>query len=103
MPSIILPANTRYKETSVYADSDGIQFFGTWKRLLVSDIQDYSIYVLSSEDIGRFDLLAYNYYGDSSLSWVIMDFNGIVDPFFGFYVGQKIKIPDWGEVVRILF
>lgn len=36
----------------------------------------------------RSDLLAYSYYGDSYLEWLIFKTNGIVDPYYGWYLNQ---------------
>ena len=99
---VILPINSRYKDTNLYTDRSGKTFFGTWKRLQILDITDFDFYQIKEQDIGRFDLIAYDVYKDPSLFWVIMDFNAIVDSYFGVYVGQKIKIPSKNQVIRLL-
>lgn len=99
---IILPINSRYKDTNLYTDSADNTFFGTWQRLEIQDETDYELYQITKRDIGRFDLIAFDFYGDTSLFWVILDFNNIVDPIFGIEIGQKIKIPSKDQVLRAL-
>jgi len=99
---VILPINSRFKYTTLYTDANDDTFFGTWKIPEVQDTTDFIYYQIKASDIGRLDLLAYDYYGDPTLDWVIMDFNNIVDPIFGVFVGQKIKIPSKDQVLRML-
>tara|TARA_R110000737_G_scaffold311562_1_gene320602 strand:+ start:1462 stop:1758 length:297 start_codon:yes stop_codon:yes gene_type:complete len=42
---------------------------------------------------GRPDLISNVYYGTPDLVWILMYANGITDPFEGFYLNRKIKIP----------
>jgi hypothetical protein len=44
------------------------------------------------------DLIAYNYYGDERLYWVILMANEIFDPFSQLYAGRSIRIPDLLEL-----
>jgi len=99
---VILPINSRFKDTTLYTDTNNDTFFGTWKRIEIQDTTEFIYYQIKASDIGRLDLLAYDYYGDPTLDWVIMDFNSIVDPIFGLEIGQKIKIPSKDQVLRAL-
>lgn len=99
---VILPMNSRLKDTNLYTDNNGDTFFNMWKRLEIEDQSDFGYYQLRTRDIGRLDLLAHDFYGDPTLDWVIMDFNSIYDPIFGMVVGQKIKIPAKDQVLRML-
>ncbi len=99
---VILPINSRYKDTDLYADVDGNAFFGPWEELEIQDPSDYELYQIKSKDIGRIDVLAYDFYGDPTLQWVIMNFNNIIDPIFDLEIGDKIKIPSKDQVLRML-
>ena len=39
------------------------------------------------------DLIAYNFYGDETLYWVILMANSIMDPFTDLSAGTNIRIP----------
>lgn len=56
------------------------KFAEWWERAAVEhDISD-TLYALEQKYVGRPDLLAYTFYGDSRLKWVIMQYNDVLDP-----------------------
>lgn len=44
-------------------------------------------------EVGRLDLIAYNYYKNPLLWWVIAQANNIYDPIAGLEVGTLLRIP----------
>lgn len=56
------------------------RFTEWWERAeVVYDTSDV-VYVMEEKYVGRPDLLAYVFYGDTRLKWVIMQYNNIIDP-----------------------
>lgn len=66
------------------------------------DDQNVSIYTVKRQDLGRLDLLAYSYYGNVSLWWIIAAYNGIVNPLIDMTVGQSLRIPNKTLVEQII-
>ena len=61
----------------------------------VSDLsnKDYSLWTIPQGYESRADAIAFKFYGDPSLFWVILESNNILDPFEELNVGSKIRIP----------
>lgn len=57
------------------------------------EINLLAIAEVREDEVGRPDLIALRYYGDSTKSDIIMKANGFTNP-FAFYEGQEIRIPD---------
>lgn len=86
---------TRYKDTLVYDDQDGVgPQFGLFREPADLLSAGFSYYVIQRSDVGFLDRIAYRYYGDESLWWVIAYANGIFDPEFDVTVGTKVTIPN---------
>jgi phage tail protein X len=89
----------RYQNTPIFKNSTGKRYYGTTKYPEIPlDFND--IYVYST--IGdRFDILAQQYYSDSSLWWVISSANPILNQ-DSYYIpeGTQIRIPT--NISRIL-
>lgn len=51
------------------------------------------LYVMEKKYEGRPDLLGFVFYGDSSLWWIIAQFNGILDPMEELIEGKVLLIP----------
>lgn len=82
----------RYKDIPVFKSTTGKRYYGTTKYPLIPlDFND--IYVNST--IGdRFDLLALQYYGDSTLWWVISTANyNLTQGSYYIPEGYQVRIP----------
>lgn len=82
----------RYKDTPVFRNIEGKRYYGITKYPEIPlDFND--IYVYST--IGdRFDILAQQYYGDSTLWWVISIANNqITQGSYFIPEGSQIRIP----------
>lgn len=66
---------------------------GWWERReLPKDDSDITLILLPDED-RRPDLVAYKMYGQTSLMWVVLQFNNIVDIETEFRTGVEIRLP----------
>lgn len=102
--------NSRYNNTPLYEkDIDSkdpkkgqVIFYGiaVLPEILESLVGDFI--VLKRENIGRFDLLANQYYGTCELWWVIALANDIQDMFDEDLVGRNIRIPAMSSISSIL-
>lgn len=102
LKTIRLSTNSRYIKTPLFTenrvfndDTQGtVSFFGIWNP---PNIQvDASIdrhHVITESDIGRLDILSYNYYGTPSLWWVIAHVNNIINPINDIIPGEILIIP----------
>lgn len=48
----------------------------------------------------RLDQIAYRYYGDAELWWVVADINGILDPLADLPVGKVLRVPNYRTVIE---
>lgn len=99
--SIKVSKTSRYVGTPVYRVFDNYgyptnnYYFGVWNRPNIDLSVDSGVYhTVSEHEIGRLDLVAYDYYGDPLLWWVIADANQISDQFTEVQAGQVIFVPN---------
>lgn len=62
----------------------------------------YDTFQLTDSEVSQPDAVAYKFYGDSQLWWIICLFNGIVDPYTELQAGVKLKVPRLDEVLLYL-
>ena len=89
----------RYQDTTIFKNNTGKRYYGTTKYPEIP--LDYNdIYVYSTQG-DRFDILAQQYYSDSSLWWVISIANESLTQ-GSYYIpeGSQIRIPS--NIGRIL-
>jgi len=67
--------------------------FTTWNRIDVRPSYGDVIHRISEHEIGRLDTIAYNYYGDPMLWWVIADRNNMMFPVDEMVIGKELIIP----------
>ena len=63
---------------------------------------DSDILIITEEE-DRLDLLAYQFYGDSQLWWVIATYNNLTDVDIKLEPGLQLRIPARASVVTQLF
>jgi hypothetical protein len=82
---------SRYSNTEIRNTQDGRRVY---RSKIYPDIplSDTDIYVVTETD-DRFDTLAYQYYEDASLWWIIASANNIHDAPFGIKDGTVLRIP----------
>lgn len=84
----------RYKNCKILVDKE------TGETLLSTrEIQDIPVhsndnyYRVEVNEINRLDLIAYKYYNNPLLWWVIAQANNIIDPFEELEIGTLIRVP----------
>ena len=85
----------RYRLTKVYLDTTVVKDrrrYGTWVKPDI-DMTSYDRYAVREVDENRPDLIAYKFYNDPTLWWVICQVNGLSHPFDDLTVGLVLKIP----------
>ena len=66
---------------------------GWWERKEFQQNTNDTLIVLTGRHVGRPDLIAYDFLGDSKLWWLIAQYNGIIDPYEEFVEGKYLRIP----------
>jgi len=82
---------SRYQNTEIRNTNDGRRVYRT-KLPPNIPLSDTDIYVIT-ETYDRLDTLAYQYYEDASLWWIIASANNIHDAPFGLTDGTLLRIP----------
>ena len=86
--------------TVVYqsADDSQAELLPDWLNVAYGDLHErniqYGFHTVTEEDLGQPDGIAYRYYEDSNWWWLIMSYNGIINPMTDLKLGQRLKIPN---------
>jgi hypothetical protein len=83
--------NSRYETSPTKKSFDGKEVYRP-KIYPNIPLKDDDIYV-ATETGDRLDTLAYDFYGDSKLWWIIASANNIHNAVFGFEDGTILRIP----------
>ena len=98
------PNAGRYALTKLHTDqriAPGRQCLGLWKIPKIN-LTRAKRHVVRQADIGRIDLIAWDYYKDCTMWWVIARINGIQNPLTDLVVGQTLVIPGAKEVAAAM-
>lgn len=82
--------------------------WGTWEPIDFPEDTTDQFYTTGEHDVGRLDLVAYRFYGNVHLWWVIAHVNDILDQFsdsaddLGLVPGTVLRIPSSARVFSIL-
>ena len=87
---------SRYDWSVLYIDKKG-EFFGTRQPLRLREHESDLFHVVTDADNKRIDLIAWKFYHDVSLWWVIAEFNNISNP-FEIPTGTTLRIPTYERV-----
>jgi hypothetical protein len=74
------------------------RFVEWWERSDIQHDTTDTAYVLEAKYVGRPDLLAHAFYGDTRLKWVIMQYNDILDPSAELIAGRILLMPSLSKV-----
>lgn len=77
--------------SSVTKRFDGKRVY-TSNRLAVIPVSDNDIYIIANEDT-KLDFLAYKYYNDASLWWLIAKANNVGNGTYSVAAGTQLRIP----------
>lgn len=83
----------RYRKHRRYIDDNGKEVQETYDDVVVPEKPTDNFYEVQSGYEDRLDLIAYEYYNNENLWWVIAEASGIDDP-FNVPVGTVLRIPD---------
>lgn len=83
---------SRYKFFDILRNEEGVEFIETWRDLDIPITDEDSFHEISAKEENRIDLIAYQYYQNSKLWWVLVVANDIRDP-LTLEVGKVLRIP----------
>ena len=92
-----LSNSSRYNWSVRYIDSKNGDFFGTRQPLKLREHPSDLFHVVTDADSKRIDLIAWRYYRDVNLWWVIAEFNNISNP-LEIPTGTTLRIPSYSRV-----
>ena len=88
--------SSRYNWSVWYVDKNG-DFLGTRQPLKLREHETDFFHVVTDIDSKRIDLIAWKYYRDVNLWWVIAEFNNIINP-LEIPVGTTLRIPSYERI-----
>jgi hypothetical protein len=71
----------RYRKLKRYIDDKGNEMTELYESPEIEVLKNDSYHVVTSGEENKLDLIAYNYYNNEDLWWVIAEANDITDPF----------------------
>ena len=92
-----LSETSRYNWSVLYVDSKNGDFWGTRQPLKLREHVSDSFHVVTDADSKRIDLIAWKYYRDVRLWWVIAEVNNINNP-LEIPAGTTLRIPSYERV-----
>ena len=93
-----LDATSRYQFSARYLDKKNGDFFGTRQLVRLPQHPTDLFHQVTEADSKRIDLIAYKYYKDVRLWWVIAEANDIINP-LELQVGSILRIPSYDRVM----
>jgi hypothetical protein len=110
-----LPIYSRYPKTKIFQLRDDLDrllntyAWGTWNPIEFEEDQSDSVHVVKDHELGRLDLISYQYYGTVHFWWLIAHVNDILDPlddqvdnYGSMWVNQRIRIPSRDRVFAVM-
>ena len=95
--TLTLSTWSRYKDTPVYLDADGIIRFALWvpPAEFIASGTNVLTHRVAANEVGFLDIIAVIYYGlgYEQLYWAIQVANAIINPENEMYPGQTLVIP----------
>lgn len=73
-----------------------------WERRIFDKDNTDELFILTKEFEHRPELIAYTFYGDTSLWWFILQYNNILDPITEFVEGLVLMIPDKDRALAMI-
>ena len=86
------PRISRYQYCDTITDDEGDTYLETYTPIEFENNDDDKYHAVQSGEVNRLDLIAYKYYGNPLLYWVIAEASGITDP-TNLPVGTLLRIP----------
>lgn len=98
---LALESESRYKDTAAITNNTMNKLrLELWERPpeIEAMSRNSARHIVKPRDIGRLDLLAWDYYRDVKLWWIIAAVNDLVNCFDDMYEGQSLLIPNREDV-----
>lgn len=67
---------------------------GFWTRSTLPRREDDSFVVLTEHTAKRLNIISHQFFGRDTLSWLILQYNDIIDPVEELYPGRVLSIPN---------
>ncbi len=83
--------NSRYTQgglTDIYNNR-----LGWWEKRKIESQDDDLVFTVLNHEAGRPDLISYRVYGKAVYSWLVLQYNNIVDPVTELIGGKTIRMP----------
>ena len=93
----MIDATSRYNYSVLYRDKKGGDFWGTRQPLRLRKHRTDLYHRVTEADRCRIDLIAWRYYRDVRLWWVIAEVNGIANP-LELPAGAVLRVPSYDRV-----
>ena len=93
-----LDTTSRYNYSVLYLDKKNGDFFGTRQPLRLRPHKTDLFHQVTDADSKRIDLIAWRYYKDVRLWWVIAEINNISNP-LELQTGLILRIPAYERVM----
>lgn len=94
---IVIPdrrRSNRYRQCHVYADEETKEYVLSTRSIdEIPKGPNDTYHTVTSYEVYRLDLIAYKYYQNALLWWVIAQANNIRDPFNDVTAGMVLRIP----------
>ena len=88
---------SRYRKLDRILDDEGNRYVETNEPVTVPKSPNDTFHIVTAKDENRLDLIAWQYYGNSLLWWVIAEASDIVDP-FNVPRDSVLRIPDKSSI-----
>ena len=89
-----VPSTQRYKNCEVLRDTtSGETILSSYDPPRIKESTDDEFHRVQIQEVGRLDIIAYQYYKNAGYWWVIAEANGLYDIFTEMYEGQLLRIP----------
>ena len=92
-----LSVNSRYNWSVLYLDSKNGDFYGTRQPLKLPKHKTDMYHQVTEADSRRIDLIAWRYYHDVSLWWIIAEVNNVGNPTY-IPPGTILRVPSYDRV-----
>jgi len=87
--------SNRYRKCPIYADKETNDYVIGMRDIIdIPKTPSDTIHTVTSSEVCRLDLIAYKYYNNALLWWVIAQANNIKDPFNDVVLGMQLRIPN---------
>lgn len=88
------------RHRAIHVDRFGIDPLRDKVSEALHKITDYQEHLIAYSDVGNIDTLAYSYYKNASLGFVLLDYNGLGHE-MQMEVGKMLRIPNKQQVMAL--